>query len=210
MPTLVVCARIAEDVYHDRPGDVHGYRPMHVPDQELYCAGPEFAGGAYAGPDGVGIVAIRGTRELEDWKGANLDILRSRLPLGQLGGALAFFASAHRALERAGCGRYVLVGHSLGGGLAAVVAGAVTWVPVRGVTFNAPGLAQVVDSPADPSFGLGHPNAENVMNFRSGNDAISRWGRHIGRVYDVPGAGRHGIDAFISCLDASPMGGWKI
>ena len=210
MPSLLACARIAEDIYHDRPATVHGYRPIHVPDQDLYCGGAEFAGGAYAGPDRVGILAIRGSRELEDWKGANLDIFRKHLPVGQLGSAMAFFASAHRALERAGCGRYIVLGHSLGGGLAAVVAGAVVWVPVRGVTFNAPGLAQLLDSPGDSGFDLGHPNADNVMNFRSGSDMISRWGRQIGRVYDVPGAGRHGINAFIDCLDASPMGGWMI
>lgn len=210
MPSLIVCARIAEDVYHDRPAAVHGCCPLRVPDQELYCTGPEFAGSAYAGPDSVGIVAIRGSRELEDWKGANLDIFRSRMPVGQLGGAFAFFASAHRALERAGCVRYVVTGHSLGGGLAAIVAGAVTWVPVRGVTFNAPGLADLVDSPGNASLDLRHPNAENVLNFRSSADVISRWGRHIGRVYDVPGAGRHGIDAFIRSLDANPIGGWKI
>jgi hypothetical protein len=210
MPTLVVCARIAEDVYHDRPTMMHGYRPVHVPDHALYCGGPEFAGGAYAGADGVGLVAIRGSRELEDWKGANLDIFTRHLPLGQLGSALAFFASAHRALERAGCRRFIVLGHSLGGALAAVVAGAVVWVPVRGVTFNAPGLAQLLDSSEASGCGLGHPNEENVLNFRSASDLISRWGRHIGKVYEVPGAGRHGIDAFIGCLDASPMGAWEV
>jgi pimeloyl-ACP methyl ester carboxylesterase len=128
----------------------------------------------------------------------------------RVGGALAFFASAYRALERAGCGRYIVVGHSLGGGLAAVVSAAVTWVPVRGVTFNAPGLGQFVGNPSAGSYDLGCPNAENVLNFRSDLDIVSRWGCHIGNVYDVPGAGRHGIDAFISCLNASPMGGWKV
>jgi hypothetical protein len=29
-------------------------------------------------------------------------------------------------------------------------------------------------------------------------------------VYDVPGAGRHGIDAFIKCLNDNQMGGWKL
>jgi hypothetical protein len=48
------------------------------------------------------------------------------------------------------------------------------------------------------------------MNFRSNADIVSRWGRHIGKIYDVPGAGCHGINAFINCLNASRMGGWKI
>jgi putative lipase involved disintegration of autophagic bodies len=103
-----------------------------------------------------------------------------------------------------------VIGHSLGGGLAAIVSATVTWVPVRGVTFNAPGLAQFVGSSTESSFELHHPNAENVYNFRSAGDVVSRWGCHIGKAYDVPGAGRHGIDAFISCLNASRMGGWKL
>ena len=210
MPTLIVCAKIAEDVYHDRPTTVQSHRPVRVPDQDVYCAGKEFAGGAYAGGDGVGVIAFRGSREMEDWKGANLEIVRRQLPARQLGNALAFFASAYRALERSGCTRFVVVGHSLGGGLAAVVAAAVTWVPVRGVTFNAPGLAQFARPAEDCSLHLGHPNADNVLNFRSDADVVSRWGCHIGKVYDVPGAGRHGIDAFIRCLNASRMGGWKM
>jgi hypothetical protein len=210
MPSLETCARIAEDVYHDRPTTVHWYEPIRVPEQDIYCAGNEFAGGAYMGTDGVGVIAFRGSREMEDWKGANLEIIRRQVPERQIGSALAFFASAHRALERAGCNRYVVVGHSLGGGLAAVVGAAVSWVPARGVTFNAPGLAQFVGTSAECSFDLGRPNADNVLNFRSDTDIVSRWGCHIGKVYDVPGAGRHGIDAFIECLNANQMGGWKL
>jgi pimeloyl-ACP methyl ester carboxylesterase len=176
----------------------------------VFCAGNEFAGGAYAGNEGVGVIAFRGSREMEDWKGANLEIIRRQLPERQLGSALAFFASAYRALERVGCRRYVVVGHSLGGGLAAVVAATVTWVPVRGVTFNAPGLAQFAGTQAGSGLDLGYPNAENVLNFRSDADIVSRWGCHIGNVYDVLSAGKHGIDAFIRCLDSSPVGAWKM
>lgn len=210
MPTLETCARIAEDVYHDRPTVIQWHEPIQVPEQSLYCGGNEFAGGAYRGSDGVGVIAFRGSREMEDWKGANLEILRRQVPERQIGSALAYFATAHRALQRAGCARYVVVGHSLGGGLAAVVTAAVTWVPVKGVTFNAPGLAEFVGTTAGAGLGLGRANADNVMNFRSDADIVSRWGQHIGAVHDVPGAGRHGIDAFIACLSASRMGGWKM
>ena len=57
------------------------------------------------------------------------------------------------------CRRYLVVGHSLGGGLAVIRAAAVSWVPVRGVTFNAPGLGQFVDSSAEGGFDRGRPNA---------------------------------------------------
>jgi pimeloyl-ACP methyl ester carboxylesterase len=210
MPSLIACARIAEDVYHDRPTAISVYRPIAVPDQQSHGAGGEFSAGAYAGSDGVGFIAFRGTRQIDDWKGANLEILRRQLPAQRFGSALAYFAAAHRALNRLGCARYLVVGHSLGGGIAALVAGEVTWVPVRGVTFNAPGLAQFASQEDGTVLDLAHRNAANVFNFRSEVDVVSRWGSHIGAVYEVPGAGRHGIDAFIGCLDACPMGGWKM
>ena len=210
MPTLLTCALIAEDVYHDRPTVVDHYSPLVVPDHDVYCAGREFAGGAYVGRDRIGIVAFRGTREMEDWKGANADILRRRIPVNQLGSALAFFASAHRALSRAGCERHLIIGHSLGGALAAVVAATVTWVPVRGVTFNAPGLGEFSMRDGDKQLDLPRANADNVLNFRSTSDIVSHWGLHIGKTYDVPGTRRHGIRALIACLDASNLGAWDL
>jgi hypothetical protein len=90
-----------------------------------------------------------------------------------------------------------------------VVAAAVTWVPVKGVTFNAPGLAEFAGSALGPGFDLPQPNLANVTNFRAGDDVVSRWGRHIGQVHDIPRAGRHGISAFIACLDATRFGDLK-
>lgn len=208
MPPVITCAEIAEDVYHDRPTIVRGFRPLRVPEAEAFDRDGDFAAGAYAGPDRVGVIALRGTRAMEDWKEANLDIVRRRLPEQRLGAALAFFAAAHRALARAGCGRFVVVGHSLGGGLAAAVAGSVTWVPSRGVTFNAPGLAEFCA--VRPGARLGFANERNVFNFRASADVVSRWGTHIGPVYEVPDAGLHGIRGLIERLGAIEYGGWEI
>ncbi len=208
MPSVLECAMIAEDVYHDRPTVVLGHKPVAVPHGEIHWQDEQFAGGAYAGQAGVGVVALRGSRELEDWRGANLQIFRRHLPVDRFGSALAFFAAAHRALTGVGCHRFVIVGHSLGGGLAAVVAGTVSWVPTRGVTFNAPGLGEF--SAREASGRFDHSNAENVFNFRSAADVISRWGTHIGRTFDVPGAGLHGIRSFIQQLSATDFGSWEL
>jgi len=208
MPSLFTCALIAEDVYHDRPTVVGEHVPVRVPDGEHYCRGNEFAGLAYAGRDAVGVIAFRGSREMEDWKGANLEILRRKVPVDQFGCAMAYFAAAHRALERAGCGRYLVVGHSLGGGLAALVAATASWVPVRGVTFNAPGLAQFLNE--GPSSDLKRPNSDNVFNFRAARDIVSRWGYQIGRVYDVTGASGHGIRSLAATLEAVELGAWEL
>jgi pimeloyl-ACP methyl ester carboxylesterase len=124
------------------------------------------------------------------------------MPVNQVGSALAFFAAAHRALARAGCERHLVVGHSLGGALAAVIASTVTWVPVRGVTFNAPGLGEFQARGGNGASDLDLPraNADNVMNFRSASDIVSHWGLHIGKTYDVPGTRRHGIRAMMRVL----------
>jgi alpha-beta hydrolase superfamily lysophospholipase len=88
-------------------------------------------------------MAFRGSMELRDWLEADVAIARRMLPTAQLGDAFSFFSSARAQLEREGCKRLLVVGHSLGGGLAAVVAARVTCFPVTGVTFNAPGLASL-------------------------------------------------------------------
>ena len=141
MPTLLTCALIAQDVYKDAPQSIAGYRPIPVSGSAVCCNGGHFAGAAYTGPGGVGIIAFRGSQELEDWVYADYDILLGRLPSDQLGNAFRYFGNAQKELAYSGCARYVVVGHSLGGGLAAVVAARITRVPVRGVTFNSPGLA---------------------------------------------------------------------
>ena len=208
MVTVLTCALIAEDVYHDRPSVVEGFRPVRVKEAEAYCADGDFAAGAYAGRDGIGVIGLRGTREVEDWTGANLQIIRRRMPEQRFGMALAYFAAAHRALALRGCGRFLVVGHSLGGGLAAVVAGLVTWVPVRGLTFNAPGLAEF--AAAQPGADRGFLNAANVFNFRSAADVVSCWGTHIGHVYEISDAGLHGIGALIRQLSCVQYGAWEV
>jgi pimeloyl-ACP methyl ester carboxylesterase len=208
MPTVLECAMMSEDVYHDRLTIVSGHKPVAVPLGEVYCQDEAFAGGAYVGQSGVGIIAMRGSRELEDWRGANLQIFRRQFPIDRFGHALVFFAAAHRALASVGCHRFVVTGHSLGGGLAAVVAATASWVPTRGVTFNAPGLAEF--SAREASGRFDHSNAENVFNFRAQADVVSHWGTHLGQTFDMSDAGLHGIRSMIQQLGLVDFGGWEI
>jgi len=208
MPSVFECAMLSEDVYHDFPTIVRGHTPVAVPRGEPYCRNMEFAGGAYTGSAEVGVIAFRGSREMVDWKGANLQIIRRQLPAEQLGCALAYFAAAHRALAAFGCTRFVLVGHSLGGGLAAAVAGIVTWVPVRGVTFNAPGLGEFSSGLLES--GLERAIAGDVHNFRTARDIVSRWGTHIGCTHDIPGVAGHGIRSCIDELGITRFADWEI
>jgi hypothetical protein len=57
---------------------------------------------------------------------------------------------------------------------------------------------------------LARANADNVFNFRSEIDVVSRWGRHIGHVYDVAGSRRHGIRSVIDQLGMVDVGRWEL
>ena len=140
MLTVLTCAEISEDVYKDRGSTVHYFEPVHVPAGSVYRSN-HFFGSAYWGHSDVGIVAFRGSLELEDWLAADGDILFGKWPVDQLGNAFGYFTQARAVLKSRGCKRFVVVGHSLGGGLAAVVAARLGRQPVSGVTFNAPGMA---------------------------------------------------------------------
>ncbi len=141
MSTVLTCALIASDVYNSSPSTVDGFVPQAVHDAGVHARGNQFFGAAYRAGT-VGIVAFRGSMELEDWTATDTDIARDLWPVDQLGNAFGYFSAARSALEKVGCRRLIVVGHSLGGGLAAVVAARVTrGMPVRGVTFNAPGMA---------------------------------------------------------------------
>jgi pimeloyl-ACP methyl ester carboxylesterase len=56
-----------------------------------------------------------------------------------LGDAFSLFGAGRQEFKKRGCERIVVVGHSLGGALAALVGARVTTFPVSAATFNAPG-----------------------------------------------------------------------
>ena len=150
MPTIYDCALLAQDVYNDAAKSINGHFPVYVPGGEAMMS-DHFFGAAYKGPADVGVIAFRGSQEIEDWAYADADIaagaimktigMEGRLPVDQMGNAFGFFGSAKKILAKAGCRRFVVTGHSLGGGLASVVGARIRTSHVRAVTFNAPGMA---------------------------------------------------------------------
>jgi len=187
MPSILTCALVSDDVYQNRSSGVATFKRAHIPGNQRYISS-HFFGAAYSdGP--VGIIAFRGSHEIEDWTYADVDIALNRLPVDQIGNAFGYFGSASSELARRGCNRLVVTGHSLGGGLAAVVAARISRIPVTGVTFNAPGLANCtrVVAPEDELkvlrawFALGRRAAQ-----------VHPVGRHLARiaeaVFDEPEA----------------------
>jgi len=134
------CARICQDSYEFfskskfKSGAISR---LEIPGART---GRNFFGASYISGD-TGIIAFRGSKEIEDWLGADINIANASLPIDQLGDAFDYFGKAYKYLTKKNCKRFVVTGHSLGGGLAALVAGRVSRIPVRGITFNAPGLA---------------------------------------------------------------------
>ena len=206
MPTILTCALIAQNVYESRPSTIIGYNP-------IYCSPGDptgFFGVAYQGQ--VGVIAFRGSQEKEDWTDADVDIARDRLPSSQIGDAFSFFTKAREMLLKNGCKRFVVVGHSLGGGLAALVASNTKAHPTRGLTFNAPGMkgisrfGNVVDPELDkaiaktamivgvatlsPLLGLATGAALKAysMSLAGGGATLNLPGKNIDEVYNVRSA----------------------
>jgi hypothetical protein len=139
MPNILEYARLANDVYATRPEGASGYLPLRISTLERDYF---FRAVAYERNLTEPIViAIRGSTTRQDWADADADIALGYLPVQYVGAAFSFFNAVAQSgvmgmAER--LRRVAVVGHSLGGGLAAIVASRVTTRPVIGVTFNAP------------------------------------------------------------------------
>jgi hypothetical protein len=204
MPTALTLALVSNDVYDDTgSAAILGYRRLAGTAQLRWSGsdGSSFFGAAYYA-NGVGIVAYRGSQERKDWTDADVSIGMGDMPIDQLGDAFDFFSTAASRLKSAGASRIVVTGHSLGGGLTQVVAARVTSFPVRGVSFNAPGMASL----AGP-ISIQSGNSQNVWNIRSATDPVSMKGKHIGRgPYVVRNGGYHGLGPLIEAMVQDPLG----
>ncbi len=205
MATVVTLARICSDVYNDRGvGAIDGYKRLAgIPSLErVNNTGSSFFGAVYDGGH-TAVIAYRGSLEWADWTDADVSIAAGRFPINQLGDAFAFFNRARDILFKTSRRRLIVTGHSLGGGLAQLVAGHVTSSPVIGVTFNAPGTASlrgIIRVTLD--------NGRNVFNWRAKRDPVSLTGAHVGHgPMSIDGAGAHPIGPLIAALLARPTGG---
>lgn len=122
------------------------------------------------------VIACRGSVSVKkDWAGSDLKIALGRPVVNKTNLAIELLEKAKTALPGK---TYTVVGHSLGGGIAQLVAG--VW-GTQAVTFNAPGMK-------DHSHDLPiKPNAMGrIANFRAELDPVSDLaGPHLGSVYDL-------------------------
>lgn len=172
MINVLELARIADDVYLDAS---HGSGGWHrIVNRPANGGKTGFFGASYR-KGNVIVIAFRGSETKDfgnDWIVNDGAIICKVFPLPQIREAEAFTASVLATAGHA-CTIYIL-GHSLGGALAQVVAGHRSGM--TGVTFNAPGMG-------DHKF-AGHPkwgNAGHVVNLRAQGDPVSKIGKHIGK-----------------------------
>ena len=202
MAAVLTLAMLSNDVYAPIGIGAGGFR--RVVDRTLdkwNNTGSSFFGAAYTG-GATGIIAFRGSADLQDWTDADVDIAMARTPISQTGDAFAFFNSAKQILVAKGARRIIVTGHSLGGGLTQLIAAHITTFPVVGVTFNAPCMAGF----AGP-VRISTANSNAVYNYRADRDPVSLKGTHIGRhPVSVAGGGMHPIGPLINALSTGGTG----
>jgi pimeloyl-ACP methyl ester carboxylesterase len=174
MVSIVTLGRIADNVYEDHAIGVYNWRRSNVvaPHKDNKSG---FFGALYWRPTTKSaVVAFRGTEFKSDPKDliADAQIALNRMPANQVAAAFAYTKKCNDFVRAQGAVEFIIVGHSLGGGLAAVVAG--NFGGAIGVTFNAPGMRKL------GGMKLGWGNARRVANIRATTDLVSLKGDHVG------------------------------
>jgi hypothetical protein len=184
------CANLADLVYNESKDVRHADDVLDLTptvfegwsrQDWLADAGSGFYGAIYQKSNEI-IVAFRGSKGLiKDWLDSDVDIARRELPAAKVEAAVKLYDRA----KQVSSGRQItLVGHSLGGGLAQVVAAA-KGLPC--VTFNAPGMKKQMRNYIDnlASISTGHLT-DQIVNFRASQDPVSAYaGEHLGVVYHL-------------------------
>src|SRR5262245_11885828 len=171
-------ALLSEDVYSDEELSPQGWR------RQLWRADAAcgFFGAVYQTGQCT-VVAFRGSQDRKDFLDADLDIALRSVPLKQMEAAVNLFNVARTVASEA----ITLTGHSLGGGLAQVVA---CYGKVRAVTFNAPGVKSQWKShcklnPQNSVPGDAWLNS-SIVNVRVRKDAVrAGTGEHLGSVHTI-------------------------
>lgn len=166
---------MTEDIYRHRPATAQRHTAKRFAVLDFCRSRNRFDGGSYAGTRATGIIASRGPREFETWKGVSIETRHQFPKHGGAAAADAGLVSTYLALEWPGGTKYSGGGHSLGGRQTAV-----DRVPARGVTCDEFCLTQFTPSEQNRGFDLGRPNAKWLLDFRSHADVVSRFTRHIG------------------------------
>ncbi|MEM1450281.1 MAG: YqiA/YcfP family alpha/beta fold hydrolase [Planctomycetota bacterium] len=225
MASSVYGAEIAPGVPTSGPPPIRGYFPQ----KWVHEQGSGFTGVIYSAPGANHIVLAFAGTDPTSWGDlkADLAIAGNDVPIDQMERANRLYIAANDVRQ----GREIIVvGHSLGGGLAQFIAAA---YGVRAATFNAPAMGAHMEHWSAVT-GTSNVNEaalkDRIVNFRSVFDPVSiglqvldvvrrgagamigfpifggAWARHLGRVVHLgPGAGVHGMGDMTDYIDRHPM-----
>ena len=161
---------LANASYYKNKG-VGGWKVQHWSANE----GSGFYGAIYQDPNRGVVVAFRGSDDWLDWTDADYNIALRKLPMQQVIDAMKLYG----AVSKFTTGKPAVTGHSLGGGLAQVVA---VVFNCQGVTFNAPGMKSHIKAYVGKKVSLPDDLDSRVVNFRDAWDPVSAGtGDHIGK-----------------------------
>jgi len=136
-------------------------------------SGYGFYAEAYVSKNDNWVLSIRGSQDKRDYLVDDLQIAINALPL-QMKDALDAYYDFIKLPKKSPT---FITGHSLGGGLAQLLAAQFT---VRTVTFNAPGMAAQANVPSRNADSYRH-----IHNVRANRDVVSLKGKHLGDVESV-------------------------
>ncbi|MEZ5065021.1 MAG: hypothetical protein R3B81_09805 [bacterium] len=222
MLTVLEGARIAQKVYRpstDGNPAITGWRcpaNLAVNDTSVFQGGSLTSSGlqgrVFIKRDGSAVVfAFKGTvpSMMSDLT-ADLALSLNVLPRQSVDAA----ALTRKWLQAVEKDKVIIVGHSLGGGIAQVVGDA---FQLPFVTYNAPGMLEAIAG--IPAFfsgsgrlvrALGGGKRDSGVNYRRSWDLVGNFGAHIGRRVEIKGGitgplRSHGIAEFITVLKNHPL-----
>ena len=189
-------ALINRDVYEETGSQVAGWRP--VPDEALRRLGLEphdfvdqdsgFLARLYVNEDGRYVLALRGTNEGRDWR-SNV-----RQGVGLKDEQYNLAVTVAESVRGALGDRFMITGHSLGGGLAAIAA---LKVNAPAVTFNAAGVHDNTfeRNDIDPDAARAHAaESGQIRRYTVDNEILTRLQEHsLPLRYALPDAVGHRI-----------------
>lgn len=138
--TLDVCAKLCSIAYDDTDIALTKYKELGF-DSKMLCQ-PMINEQVYAlQRDTTCVIVLAGSNQIQDWIKNIFAIPGWYLHSGYSEVATGLMDSVEVEFKQSGCTNLLLLGHSKGGGIAAILGDYLSYLPVSIITFGAPRIA---------------------------------------------------------------------